>query len=106
VAGSSGPGRGGVGRGRGDAPLDYGDETPGRTDQFAPQALPGAERLDIDSTGIIGVGATTPTVAPLAQGAGLVEVQLSTGKSAWKRRLAPHHREAVQEFFGGKKEDR
>ena len=102
----SGPGRGGVSRGRGDAALEYGNETEGRTEQFAPQVLPSAERLDIDSTGVVGVGSTAPTVEPLAQGAGWVEVQASTGKSAWKRRLAPHHREAVQEFFGGKKEDR
>jgi hypothetical protein len=100
------PGRGGVSRGRGDAELTYGQEAPGRTDQFQPEQLPDARVLDSESTAIVGIGATSPTVEPSAQASGLVEVEASTGKGAWKRRLAPHHREAVQGFFGGDKEHR
>ena len=103
---AAGPGRGGVSRGRGDAALDYSNETPGRSDQFEPEALPSAELLDLESTGILGVGAGAPTVEPTAGGAGSTEVQASAGRSAWKRRLAPHHREAVREFFGGESQQR
>lgn len=99
------PGRGGVSRGRGDAELNFSDETAGRTDQFEAKQLPDAAVLDTEATAIVGVGTTTPKTEPRAEGAGLVETQSSTGKSAWKRRLAPHHREAVQGFFGGKKEN-
>jgi hypothetical protein len=95
------PGNGGVSRGRADAELTWGEETPGRTDQFEPEQLPDAKVLDPGSTAIVGVGARAPEVEPRAGGSGLVEVQASAGKSAWKRRLAPRHRDAVKGFFGG-----
>jgi hypothetical protein len=100
------PGRGGVSRGRADAELTWGDESPGRTDQFEPEQLPDARVLDTESTAIVGVGATRPDVEPVGQSGGAVDVSASTGRSAWKRRLAPHHRDAVQGFFGGDKERR
>lgn len=100
------PGKNGVSRGRGDAELNFSDETPGRTDQFEAKQLPDASYLDPQSTAIVGIGGARPEAQPQAEGGGSVETQTSAGKSAWKRRLAPHHREAVQEFFGGKKEDR
>lgn len=99
----NGPGRGGVSRGRGDAALDFSGETPGRSDQFEARVLSPAEFLDSESTAIVGVGATAPDVAPAAEGGGLVETKASAGKAAWKRRVAPHHRDAVQNFFGGGK---
>jgi hypothetical protein len=98
------PGRGGVSRGRGDAALEYAGETPGRTDLFEARELGAAEWLDPESTAIVGVGASAPAVAPEGGAAGLVEGEASAGKAAWKRRVAPHHREAVQSFFGGKRE--
>ena len=97
------PGRGGVSRGRGDAALEFSGETPGRTDAFEAKELSPAEWLDAESTAIVGVGATSPTVDPTAQAGGLVETKTSAGKAAWKRRVAPHHRDAVQSFFGGGK---
>jgi len=102
----SAPGAGGISRGRGDAALTYGNETAGATDQFEAQVLPDATTLDIEATGIIGIGTAPPSVAPTGGGAGLVDVDASAGKAAWKRRVAPHHREAVQGYFGTKKEDR
>ena len=101
VAGA--PGRGGVSRGRGDAALQFSGETPGRTDAFEAKELDPAEWLDPESTAIVGVGAAAPTVDPVAQGGGLVETRSSAGRAAWKRRVAPHHRDAVQSFFGGGK---
>ena len=97
------PGRGGVSRGRGYAALEFSGETPGRTDQFEARSLDPAEWLDPGSTAIVGVGATSPTVDPTAQAGGLVESEASAGRAAWKRRVAPHHRDAVQSFFGGGK---
>jgi len=103
VAAGSIPGRGGISRGRGDAALEFTGETPGRTDEFEAKELDPAEWLDPESTAIVGVGATSPSVDPRAQGGGLVETKASAGKAAWKRRVAPHHRDAVQSFFGGGK---
>ncbi|MSR62524.1 MAG: hypothetical protein EXS08_08770 [Planctomycetes bacterium] len=90
-------------RGRGDAELRFSGETPGRSDEFEAQQLAPAELLDPESTAIVGVGASAPDVDPSAQGAGLVETRASNGRAAWKRRVAPHHRDAVQGFFDGPK---
>lgn len=94
------PGRGGVARGRGDAALDFSSETPGRTDQFEARELSPAEYLDPESSALLGVGATSPTVDPLAQGGSQGEARASAGRASWKRRVAPRHRDAVQSFFG------
>ena len=93
------PGTGGVSRGRGDAAMIWGEETKGRVDQFEARALPGAERLDLDSAQLLGVSATSPRVDAEGEAAGLADVEASLGKSSWRRRLAPRHREAVREFF-------
>jgi hypothetical protein len=80
----------------------WGEETPGSTERFAPRELPAARSADAESTAVLGVAATEPTVEPTAPGqggAGLAEVEASAGKSSWQRRLAPRHREAVQTFF-------
>jgi hypothetical protein len=97
------PGRGGVTRGRGDATLEYGGETPGRTDLFEPKVLDPAQYLDPESTAVLGVGTSAPTVAPERGSGGAADGKTSSGQASWKRRVAPHHREAVQSFFGGKK---
>ena len=86
--------------GRGDADLAFSGETEGRTDEFESQALPEASAFDPESTGLVGVGAAAPEAAPQGGSAGLVESETSTGRGAWKRRLAPHHRAAVRDFFG------
>lgn len=99
------PGRGGISRGRGDAELTWGEESPGRTDQFEAKALDPAQNLDLEHSALLGVGAGAPNVDPTAESAGDGDVQASAGKSAWRRRLAPHHRQAVKDFFapaGGK----
>jgi len=97
------PGSGGVSRGRGDASLDYTSATEGATDPFEAKELPAAEYLDPEASAVVGVGAAEPTVAPSGGASGLVETGASTGKTAWKRRVAPRHREAVRGFFGGEK---
>lgn len=93
------PGSGGVTRGRGDAELTWGEEAQGRSDEFEAKALDPAHSLDAENSALVGVGAGAPTVEPTAEGAGSADVRGSAGKSAWRRRLAPHHRQAVKEFF-------
>lgn len=79
--------------------MTWGDETKGRTDEFEAKALSPAQALDLEHSAVLGVGAARPEVDPVAEGAGDAAVQGSTGKAAWRRRLAPHHREAVKGFF-------
>ena len=93
------PGQGGITRGRGDAEMTWGAEAAGDTDRFEAKSLPDAQYRDPDHSAVVGVGASAPTVEPVAEAAGQADVATSTGRTAWKRRLAPHHREAVKTFF-------
>lgn len=93
------PSQGAVTRGRADAPMTWGEESPGRSEDFAPEALTPAEYADAERSGLLGLAQGVPEVAPLEEGAGLVEVEASSGGSAWRRRLAPSHRQAVRNFF-------
>jgi hypothetical protein len=93
-------------RGRGDAEMIWGAENPGRTDQFTPKQLPSARALDPTHSTIAGVSATAPEVDPQADRAGAQSTAPADARSAWRRRLAPAHRDAVKKFFaptgGGK----
>lgn len=97
------PGTGGVSRGRGDAELVWGEESPGAAERFRPAALDPARFLDPASSALVGVGSTSPAEAPAAESAGLAPVEGAGGESAWRRRLAPRHRQAVRGFFGPRK---
>lgn len=93
------PGTGAVSRGRGDARMIWGDESPDLAQELA-RALPAAEYRNLDDTAVLGVGRTAPRVAPSAEGGGLVDGDASVGRAAWRRRLSPRHRDAVRSFFG------
>jgi hypothetical protein len=93
------PGSGGVSRGRGDAELTFGAETPGRFADFEATLLPRAERRDLESSELEGIGAASPKPDAVGESAGIVEVEGSLGRSSFRRRLAPRHRDAVSRFF-------
>ena len=77
----------------------WGEETPGRTDQFTPKQLPSAKFLDPEHTALAGVSAADPEVDPQPDAAGRQESTNADARSAWRRRIAPAHREAVKRFF-------
>jgi hypothetical protein len=77
----------------------WGEESPGRTDAFTPKQLPSGRYLDPEHTQLAGVSASDPEVDPKAEAAGLQESAGADARSAWRRRIAPAHREAVKRFF-------
>ena len=81
--------------------MTWGEEAAGRSEDFAAKALDPAKTLDAESTAVLGIGATSPTVDAQGESAGSASAAGSTGEGAWRRRLAPHHREAVKRFFSG-----
>ena len=97
----AGPGRGGVSRGPGSAPLDFGAETPFESDDFEAKRLDSAQLEDLDRTDVLGIGSTAPTVVGAGEATGQRALGADSGKAAWRRRLAPRHRRAVGTFFGG-----
>lgn len=93
------PGAGGISRGRADAELLWGEESPGATDRFRPEQLPAARQLDPGSSRSLGVSAAAPDVEPVAEGGGVQATAEAAARAAWRRRLAPQHRDAVKRFF-------
>ena len=98
------PGKGGVSRGRGDAEMTWGEESPGDTSKFEANTLPDARYADPENSQIVGLGAAAPNVDPQAEAPGAGAIEASSGQSAWRRRLAPHHRDAVRTWFGTDKQ--
>lgn len=98
---STSPGAGGVSRGRGDAALNFSGETPESAERFKEAALEPSAALDLENSVLLGLGAGAPKFDPSAEASQLAPVRASAGEASSKRRLAPHHREAVRGFFGG-----
>ena len=96
------PGRGGITRGRADAPMIWGQETPGQTDQFEGGTLPGARRMDAEHSSVVGVGAAAPNARPVGESGGNTGVEAAGDRVSWRRRLSPRHRRAVKDFFTDK----
>lgn len=67
---------------------------------LSPSRLP-----DLENSAVLGLEDDVPEIAPIGESGGLVDVEGATGETAWRRRLSPRHREAVQEFFSHKKGD-
>jgi hypothetical protein len=92
---------GGVSRGGASTGLLWGEESGVDRGRFEAKLLPLGRFVDLDSSAAIGLLTDVPEVAPTGEGAGLVEVEGSEGKAAWRRRLSPQHRDAVRQFFSG-----
>ena len=93
------PGRGGLNRGRGDAPLTWGDETK-PFDRFKAQALPpGAARGPDDWAPVVelpGAPQSSPQSSTPSSGRAY---DATAGQEAWRRSLAPRHQRAVRTYF-------
>ena len=97
----AGPGSGGVSRGRGDAALTFGAETPHASGAFEAKRLDPARAADLEQLKLLGVGSATPTASDAGEAGGLERLGPDAGNAAWRRRVAPRHRHAVGTFFGG-----
>jgi hypothetical protein len=78
----------------------WGSESPRQAGRFEAKALPPGRIADPEASAVLGVGAGAPEVDPVEGGDASGGVGPSAGQGAWRRRLAPHHREAVRVFFG------
>lgn len=92
-------GGGSISRGRGDAAMTWGEESPGSTDRFDVKPLPPSGERNPSESAALGVTISDPEASPEHEAAGLLDTQASAGKVAWRRRLAPRHRDAVKSYF-------
>ena len=93
------PGRGGVSRGRADAPLTWGDETIA-FDRFKAQALPpGAARGPDDWAPVVQLPGAPRASSPVHTPSTGRAFADTAGQEAWRRSLAPRHQRAVRTYF-------
>ena len=86
--------------------MHYGPETSIESEEFEAKRLDPGQLGDLDQTDVLGIGSTAPTVIGVGEATGRRELGADAGKAAWRRRLAPRHRQAVGTFFGGSEPDR
>jgi len=91
--------KGGVDRGRGDAPMEFGDETEGGA-KFNEQTLPSATAASLAQSEVLAVSAAAPNgeVGARSQSGALQNAQAGGG-SALTPTIQPRHRGTVQRFF-------
>ena len=93
------PGRGGVDRGRADAPLMWGKESL-PIDRFKARALPPGGAASPDDWAPVVEAPGAPQASPvLSTAAAARAYEASAGQGAWRRTLAPRHRTAVKKYF-------
>ena len=101
------PGRGGVTRGRGDAPMTWTDPTNSDNMAFKEQVLPPGAVSSLDNSEMQGVSIGDPTsedpIGP--SGSGALNNANSTGGSALGHRVLPTHRKVVRNYFDRNKDN-
>lgn len=97
VAGAM-PGAGGVTRGPGHATLEFNENFDGDTSALVPTKLPPG-RIVPKEWEVTQSRRAEPEVAPVRHAATGGDAAGGAGEAAWRRRLAPRHRDVVREFF-------
>lgn len=100
------PGSGGINRGRGDAPMVWGDPCDPEGAVFKPQELPPGF-VDIDSTETIGVRYGAPEESGERGSKGGTAAESGHGEAAGAMPLSPARKELLRRYFdaGKKKAD-
>jgi hypothetical protein len=97
--GDGDPGRGGINRGRGDAPLTWGKESL-PFDRFKAEALPpGAARSPDDWAPVVELPGAPGESPVLSASSAARRYAAVAGQTAWRRSLAPRHQSAVRRYF-------
>ncbi len=92
-------GRGGIDRGRGDAPLFFGEETQAADEKFKDHALPPATAGSLDDSQLVGMSATAPQPGQMRASAGGALTASGGAGSAYTTTVLPRHRGTVGRFF-------
>ena len=92
-------GRGGVDRGRGDAPLFFGEETKEANEKFKDHALPPAAAASLDDSQLVGLSASAPQQMQMRASAGGALTASGGAGSAYTTTVLPRHRGTVGRFF-------
>jgi len=95
------PGRGGVNRGRGDAPITWTDGTSESDVRFREENLSPAALADLRESRLVGMNKTAPAVTDrdvVVAGSALSGTRAGSG-TAHRQPILPKHRGAVAQYF-------
>lgn len=98
----TGPGRGGIARGRGDAPLHYGDKSEAEGGKL--EHLPEGDKSELLPGDLVGSGESEheePSSEKGGRQGGAVSSAGRGGEAVWRDELMPAEREVLKRFFGG-----
>jgi DNA-binding transcriptional ArsR family regulator len=96
----SAPGRGGVSRGRGDAPMTWSDGTSERGAKFKEQVLSPSVLAGLKDSQLVGRSVGAPSVEKTgAARSGALSGASSGGGSAFTQSVLPRHKGAVKRYF-------
>lgn len=76
------------------------NDTQGDTKQFEAKKLPRGAVVP-KTWERVGISRVAPTTGPERSTEAGSAGTTDAGEASWRRRLAPHHREAVRRYFGG-----
>jgi len=94
------PGRGGITRGRADAPMVWSDPDTREGVDFTEEVLPPAAAADLKESRRVGVSVAAPTVGEGEEAvSGALKGAAAGGGSAHTRPVLPRHRRAVSRYF-------
>ncbi len=95
------PGRGGVTRGRGDAPLTWSDPSTEEEVTFKEETLPPATVAALKESMLVGVGVGAPSVSEISEFSkpGALTEAAAGGGEAHTHTILPRHRGTVKRYF-------
>ncbi|MBW8035508.1 MAG: hypothetical protein FVQ79_07725 [Planctomycetes bacterium] len=95
------PGRGGISRGRGDAPMMWGDLSTKDNTKFQEKILPQANMAALKDSSLVGVSLGAPQVEQGAAygGDGNLDISTAAGGQAKTHKILPRHRGTVKRYF-------
>jgi len=95
------PGRGGVNRGRGDAPMTWTDGSDESGAVFKEQILPPASLSALKDSMMVGVSVGAPSVEdnPASSGTGALNSAAAGSGEAFSQTILPRHKGAVKRYF-------
>ncbi|HEX7153955.1 MAG TPA: hypothetical protein VF618_20870 [Thermoanaerobaculia bacterium] len=97
-----GGGQGGVDRGRGDAPMFFGDESDVMA-KFREMTLPSADVASLEQSEVVGMSTSAPTAEATGRSTGGALSNAKDGGSAFTNVVLPRHRGTVERYFERKK---
>ena len=92
------PGTGGIDRGKGDAPLFYGEESHEKGVSFKAERLPRGF-LPSGEWQVTGLSRSRPGVDPKRDAGAGGKGAAGAGRATFRRRVAPRHRAVLRRFF-------